>query len=255
MHASVVSDIHLEYYKNVTLNNTEGSDLLILAGDIGCGISSVLDLFIKDCCKKYNNVIYILGNHEFYGFDITDVVNHWNEMSRDIENLHFLNNSTCVIGGVKFIGSTLFSDTVNGLSITEELFINGLNRREISVFNDFNHIYLNGRKITLNDYNVEYTKSIDFITREINRPSDLKKVLITHYGTMMPSIEDRFMGNPSRPLFVTDLSSLICNSDLDLVIHGHLHTPSDYEYFGKRVICHPYGYDQDDSFLVKQVKI
>lgn len=255
MKVSIVSDIHLEFSKDVFLNNDENSDLLILAGDIGSGISPETDSFILNCCKMYKDVIFVLGNHEFYGFDINDVVAHWVDFSSRLTNLHFLNNSSCEVDGIKFIGSTLFSDTVNDLTIPESLYVNKIKHSFKKEINDFNSIYLNGSKITVDEYNDEYVKSINYITDEINKETDFKKVLITHYATMMPSIGDEFVGSPSRPFFTTDLSNLICNSDLDLVVHGHLHNKSDYEYFGKRVICHPYGYGQDYGFKIKQVVI
>lgn len=250
---SILSDTHLEFDKTVVLKNQERSDVLVLAGDIGSGLCSTTFEFIKDCCSKYDDVVYILGNHEFYEFDIIDVVDAWGDISRNIPNLHFLYNKTVDIKGVRFIGSTLYSDTVNNLTIPESIYISKMNSTGRKELNDFNYIYYNGEKLNLNIYNDQYLKCLKFITDEINKDFDGKKVLVTHYATMMKSISDEFLNSPIRPFFTTDLSNLIVYSDLDLVIHGHHHNKSDYDFFGKRVVCNPYGYGQKGENDILQV--
>ncbi len=63
----------MEYYPEnftefETIIKPEGnSELLILAGDAGIFNSETFKLFMQYCSDRWTCVIYVLGNHEFYG--------------------------------------------------------------------------------------------------------------------------------------------------------------------------------------------
>lgn len=82
--ALVMSDLHLEHGNKITVPVIDGVKFLILAGDIGSNQSHLE--FIKDCASKYT-VIYILGNHEFYGFTLKEVRDFWKSVK--IDNFYF----------------------------------------------------------------------------------------------------------------------------------------------------------------------
>jgi predicted phosphohydrolase len=100
-----MSDLHLEFYPNhrdlwkVISPFLPNADILILAGDIGIayGINgydeykSLLLLFKQ----KYENVILIPGNHEYYKtrkYDIVSVTDTLRNMCSEI-NVVFLSNN------------------------------------------------------------------------------------------------------------------------------------------------------------------
>lgn len=90
--------------KDIKLQND--IPIVICAGDIGEGIKGV------QWASQFNaEIIYICGNHEFWSQD-------YYEVGRDIEkyiqennktNIHFLNNSSIILHGIRFIGSTLWT--------------------------------------------------------------------------------------------------------------------------------------------------
>jgi predicted phosphohydrolase len=115
-----MSDLHLEFYPNhrdlwkVISPFLPNADILILAGDIGIsyGINgydeykSLLLLFKQ----KYENVILIPGNHEYYKtrkYDIVSVTDTLRNMCSEI-NVVFLSNNMVKIKDVYFIGTTLW---------------------------------------------------------------------------------------------------------------------------------------------------
>ena len=76
MVCSLLSDLHLEEHPDggeayLDSLDPEGVDLLVLAGDI-CShdmISNVLSWF----SKNYNQIVYVLGNHEYHESSFEDV--------------------------------------------------------------------------------------------------------------------------------------------------------------------------------------
>src|SRR5439155_7258727 len=75
-----VSDLHLEFYKKlkqllnyINFNDWPDADILILAGDImniksdDRSLKKRFTKLIKLFKEKYKNVIYVAGNHEYYG--------------------------------------------------------------------------------------------------------------------------------------------------------------------------------------------
>lgn len=106
--ALIISDLHLEHGEPFVVKKIDGVEYLILAGDIGSFKSHLP--FIKDACTKYK-VIYILGNHEFYGYSLKEVRDFWKSVQ--LENFYFLDNSSVVIDGIRFIGTTLWTDFDN----------------------------------------------------------------------------------------------------------------------------------------------
>ena len=102
MKLHVLSDLHTEF-ADFDLPET-GADVVILAGDVGVG-SGGLEWLQKQRLDK--PVIYVPGNHEFYGHDISLVERLRNNAP---SNVHVLDNQSIVIEDVRFLGSILWTD-------------------------------------------------------------------------------------------------------------------------------------------------
>ena len=121
MKIALLSDAHLEF-GSLVINNDEGADVLILAGDI-CVAKHFVDgkptylqhlakeyrEFFDHVCKEFPHVVYILGNHEFYNGDIKHTYNILKE-HLDYLNLHILEKETWTHQGHTFVGGTLWTD-------------------------------------------------------------------------------------------------------------------------------------------------
>ena len=78
------SDLHLEFGE-LPCASTD-ADVIIAAGDIGVGLDGINWLTQFD-----QPVIYVLGNHEYWGQDYTDFIDQvWQASSGT--NVHFLEN-------------------------------------------------------------------------------------------------------------------------------------------------------------------
>ena len=125
MKIAVCSDIHLEF-GTISLDNTEGADVLILGGDICVakdlnnrdeyaladrfGRSEEWHTFFQECSARFPHVIYIAGNHEHYHGDFRDTITRLRDKLGYLRNLHILDKQILTVDDVTFIGGTLWTD-------------------------------------------------------------------------------------------------------------------------------------------------
>lgn len=85
------------------------SDVLVLAGNIGHARTLEYNEFLKYCSETWKHVVMILGEYEFCA-DMT--AEHTWKLHRQVvskyDNVHLLENSSVVIDGVRFFGSTFW---------------------------------------------------------------------------------------------------------------------------------------------------
>lgn len=235
MYLRIISDLHLEF-GDLELPDTSREDILIIAGDLGLARKSYTYLpFLEWYAEEFKYIIYVLGNHEFYTDSILKSVTRIKESTQDIDNLFILDNESIEIDGVKFIGSTLwtnFSDE-SAKSFAKDM------------MNDF-RLIRNGP--SMNDayqykftpeYSVElFNKNIVFLSEELN--TSKRKVVITHHAPSFKSVHPFYENSVLNTAFYSNLEYLVEKSDL--WIHGHMHTSFDYKVGNSRVICNPRGY-------------
>lgn len=235
MKIQIFSDIHNEFG---TYGPKEtDSDIVILAGDIdtGCdGMNWALNTFPE---KK---VIYIAGNHEFYGESIHDNINKLKSLSKD-SNVHFLNNETITIGNVRFLGCTLWTD----LQLNNDLTSTKANvKREIT---DYLAIDLEGKKSLHPDDTITFhEESLAWLKSELNKEHNGKTVVVTHHAPCIESISMSRRELNTSPAYASNLETFVSDSGADIWVHGHTHNSSDYMLGSTRVICNPRGYTPYD---------
>ena len=72
--------------------------------------------------------------------------------------------------------------------------------------------------------------------------------LVHAYGLAVNLDTDLEMILKMDKLSEADKKIIIKNSEIDIWIHGHIHTSSDYQIGKTRIICNPKGYpDEPDS--------
>jgi predicted phosphodiesterase len=116
MRLHILSDLHLEF-EPFTPPVVE-AEVVILAGDVSTGRNG-----LKWALKTFPDrpVIYVLGNHEFYGQKLQKLIKELQELA-DGTNIHLLENGSCCIGDVVFLGATLWTDfALNGNPVVSEV--------------------------------------------------------------------------------------------------------------------------------------
>ena len=80
------------------------ADVVVLAGDIARPREAALWALGFD-----KPVLYVLGNHEFYGSSIDGAAAELKRLCAGT-HIHVLDNDEIVIDGVRFLGTTLWTD-------------------------------------------------------------------------------------------------------------------------------------------------
>lgn len=240
MRLQIASDMHWEFQWHKTRNTGDtglttvsGVDVLILAGDIGVGGEMAPHLF-KDWPTP---ILYVAGNHEYYGGDITKV----NVALRDHcvnANINLLECDSVVIDGVRFLGTTLWTDYL----------LYGSKKQATAMYeareslNDHRKIRVNGKRFEPVDAMHRFARSKAWLREQLAIPFDGKTVVITHHAPHWNSVHEKYRtdGSLLSAAFVSDLSELM--GPAALWIHGHGHDSFDYEVNGTRVISNPRGY-------------
>ena len=93
MKLHILSDLHTEF-ADFTPPHI-GADVIVLAGDIGVGRQG-LDWAVRNFADK--PVVYVPGNHEYYGHDLSLI----NELqSAAPRNIHVLNDDASILSGIR----------------------------------------------------------------------------------------------------------------------------------------------------------
>jgi predicted phosphodiesterase len=245
MKFQILSDIHLEHYDSTDFSKflTKGADTLIIAGDISRSYKlDKIRVFLEYVCSKFDTVIYVFGNHEYYireGTRVSDPKNHLRETKRLIEkevkhltNLHILSReSHHIIDNICIIGCTLWSDL--GDSVLPYW---------VSMVNPY---------FTTKTYTHEFREDLAYIKRMINyaKGNDLIPFVVTHY---VPSFFGSTSHDPKGCLYNSNLDYLLTDKNrVHTWVFGHSHR--NYDNYSEnmkttRVVSNQRGKDFHHSF-------
>ena len=231
----LLSDLHQEFkpYEVQSLAEDKQS-VLVLAGDIDVG-TNARDLIIEQS-SEFAHVIYILGNHEFYNNDIDEVANDVAHELRDIPNVSFLDNQSVVIGDVRFVCSTLWTDMDNENPVS-------MFKIEQSL-NDYHSIYSyrDGHMITATTTIDLFKKNMQYLEDELSRPHDGPTVVVTHHLPSFKSVHPIYRNSQINGAYASNCEKLMHDHDIVYWFHGHTHQTMAYEINGCKVRSNPFGY-------------
>jgi predicted phosphodiesterase len=231
---NILSDVHLSLAP-LEPPKTD-ADLVVLAGDIGRpkGAASWASNFETP-------VLYVPGNHEFYGSSIAGTAKQLKELCAGT-NIRVLDNDEVIVGGVRFLGTTLWTDFM--------LFGEGANRaaamgEAVRLMRDFSRISARETSealFTPADAAALFAIHATWLECKLAEPFAGPTVVITHHAPSRKSIHPRFAGSLLNACFVSDAEHLVDGRRTRLWIHGHTHDTFDYMLNGTRVVCNPRGY-------------
>ena len=236
----ILSDLHIEQSFWDLPSPPPNYDVLIVAGDIHSPLSEGVRWLSK--CSGGKPVIYVPGNHEWYTthrrrFTIEEEAAVAASLATDTD-VHLLIDRTVIIGGVRIIGATLWTDfKLNGDANASMAYAG-------DGMNDYHECYKGEMPNLLRPADTArwHAKSVAFIERELADSFDGPTVIVTHHAPHPLSIHPKYLGSAVNPAFSSDLSTLVERSGAALWIHGHMHDCFDYMAGDTRVVCNPKGY-------------
>lgn len=248
MKVQIASDLHLEFLQEYfpgyrLIAPAVDADLLVLAGDIANGTQAIA--LFKDWPVP---VLYVAGNHEFYGWDFRETRKKLKEAAAGT-HIMFLDNDAIDFGGVRFLGATLWTDYRLALNRTQRQLMETAELR----INDHYKIRAGEERFTARLALEEHEFSRAWLLQELKQPYDGKNVVISHHGPHPLSAHHRYAGEPLNAAFVSDLSDLLPKAHL--WIHGHVHDSFDYCVRGCRVVANPCGYVRNKHSVIDAKKL
>lgn len=236
MKLNILSDLHLGVAGMAQPRND--ADLVILAGDIARP-----DRAVEFALGFDKPVLYVPGNHEFYGSTLDATVAELKSRCAG-SHVHVLDDDEIVIDGVRFLGSTLWSDFMLFGEAGRAMAV----AAALQFMRDFSRIRVqeaSERAFHPDDCAARFARHSAWLASRLARPHEGPTVVITHHAPSPRSIHPRFAGSPINACFISDTGALLADGGAALWIHGHTHDGFDYVEGGTRVVCNPRGYVKD----------
>lgn len=249
MKIQIVSDLHLEF-SDFFIKNENNADVLILGGDIMLAEKVLLPEseygvrfrdFLKRCSFQFPHVIYIAGNHEFYG-------GYWSKSLEKLraacavhDNVYFLERDTKIIDDVVFVGGTLWTDMNKGDPLTLHAVRDMMNDYRAITNDDLGYTKL--KPATTAQRHRETRQYIELAVKE---HSDSKVVVVGHHTPSFQSCHESYKSDHiMNGAYHSDLTDIMLDHpQIKLWTHGHTHHTFDYMIGNCRVVCNPRGYEQ-----------
>ena len=255
----IVSDLHYDYnlhslgieFEYDFENKLNEVDLVLIAGDIS-GDFTRTSLFLDRLRKKITGntmIACVSGNHLGYnrikkGYENTkeNAIFTLRQVYNE-KPVYFLENDALELGEYIIIGCCLYTDfklynTQDFSKQIAEYYINDFNYVQTMDYDLGMIRYVNG-----DDYIKWHNRSIDFIEQACQKYKDKKIILLTHFLVTPKSISKKYVDNNLNPFYCTNLEWLFDKyENIELVVSGHSHEPSDIKIGNTRIVLEPYGY-------------
>lgn len=227
MKIQIYSDLHLEFAPFEPTPSE--ADVVILAGDIDIksrGVGWANDVF--QC-----PVIYVCGNHEYYGGHIDQTLRKMKEAA--MPHVHVLENEVLILDQTRFLVTTAWTD----YSSTGDVI--AAKRIAWEWMNDFSVIRTDAsfRRLRPDDLIAKSTAARAWLTQELEKPFDGNTVVVTHHAPALDHVGDE---HPEDLIaaYANDWPVLLGKADL--WVYGHTHVAANFTKCGCHVVSNPRGY-------------
>lgn len=221
---------------------------LVIAGDIWDDRKFLRRKFsngeswIQRIAKRFKYVVFVLGNHDYWG---TNISIEDEKIREDLKlvcpNVFLLERDSIVLDQVKFLGGVLWTDYDN-----EDA--HAMIVAPMVMANDHQKIRHGEHygKLRVEHLLGIHKKTKKFIFENAQKDSpDQRVVVVTHMAPSFQSIHPMWKGARTNCYYYSDMELELCyeKHDIELWFHGHTHMPMDYVLHDRtRVVCNPRGY-------------
>jgi hypothetical protein len=248
----IASDLHLECAAFEPPRDVE-FDVAVLAGDI----HSPARRAVEWAGARFGDkpVVYVPGNHEFYRGRMDTVLDDARTATSD-GRVHLLDAGEALIGGVRFLGATLWTDFALALDTPQGRRSDPAAHKKTAtrLFIDYAMIRITDLKVagkarrnppvrvlTAEDTCAIHRLQCAWLLDRLRQPFSGPTVVVTHHAPHRRSLAARFAEDWTSCAFVNELPDAFFEVPV-LWIHGHTHESFDYNVRHCRVVCNPRGY-------------
>lgn len=256
MKIDFISDLHFEIntqYPPKLEWVDKDADTLILLGDI-CNFKDLdpsatdagargnrkrIERFLKEFCSHYKTILYIPGNHEYYGFYFQDSQDEVEKLLRAVDNrIIYFNDRHYTEGDVSIIGSTFWTNFNNNDHMAKVIVSNMLNDY-IMIRNEKGGFKLKPDTI----YDAHHASYLYLYTMTQFCKAENRKIIVaTHHAPSFKSHDPNRVYHDSDFGFYSALDDFILDCEFDYWLHGHTHYNVSYEIGKTKIRSSMYGY-------------
>ena len=244
MRLLVLSDLHVEH---APFEAPSGHyDAVILAGDIHNGVRALQ--WARQTFERHP-IIQIAGNHEYYD-EILQPCREALHVAAKSLGIHLLDDSSLLLGGVEFLGTTLWTDfrifdrpgralrldAAQAMRASKGLLADYFAIR----FQTLESGSPTPRSFEPEDSLALHQQARGWLDRALAGSAAIPRVVISHHLPSWNSVSQRFAGSVTNAAFVSDLDDLVERSNW--WIHGHTHSSHRYRVGRATVLSNPRGY-------------
>jgi predicted phosphodiesterase len=239
MKIRLLSDLHLEGYPYYY--EYAGEDVVVLAGDIH---TQGRHKFILDQIPTAVQILFVPGNHEYYGAVFETANEYFKELENKYSNFKFLNNESITIRDVDFFGGTMFTDWEldNDTWTAKQRAKNG-----VADFNWISKIGRDGIERMWNpeDHLQQHLVFRDNLVQWLVPGAAFKRVVISHFVPHPNGSDPKYAGSALNPYFLCDMREHM--KDVNIWLYGHTHCSRDFMEGDTRLVCNPRGYGDENK--------
>jgi Icc-related predicted phosphoesterase len=245
----ILSDLHHEVQPKINLSIPE-ADVCVLAGDIDRPLAASVHWAAR-VIAPHMPVILVPGNHEYNGDSLIAGGRKGAEAANQHPNVQLLILGDFVIGSVRFVGGTLWTDyELDAREIDQrerDLSIAYTMENAAGLLRDHTAIALSDANGLIDRFQPSHARQLHQTTRRyiegaLMVPFEGQTIVVTHHAPHRGSISRQFFGSPLNPAFASDLSEMIWKYQPRLWIHGHMHNSARYSVGETEIVCNPRGY-------------
>jgi hypothetical protein len=236
----VASDLHLEFFKGavaeladhfLSADGRDSESVLVLAGDISSNVPQLAG-FLAHVEARFRHVVFVPGNHEYFGHDMDDCNRMLQEGKFQRTTVAAGYVATVQVLGVTFVACTLWAS--GGASASQR-------SRVLEVMRDFRHIQRLGEPFTV-AYMQALNRSQRYALACALRCTEGPTVVVSHHLPSFKLCHPRF-DIACNGGFASNCDDLMHGERAPaLWIHGHTHDTIDTAIGRTRVVCNPAGY-------------
>lgn len=242
----VISDLHFNNFSTHLYPNIKpNSEILVMLGDV-CEVDQVRQMmpFFRYVSSNWKLILFIPGNHEFYGYFLDDTVSVLKCELQSLTNIKILDNECYRVNNTLFVGSTLWSNMDNDNPVTKVVC-----KGAISDYKYIKKSYYENNKhpITPNDTVALFDRNIEFIEDSVFNKGNDEIVILTHHAPSYSCVDAKYKGERTNGAFVSDLNEFILdNPQIKVWAYGHTHNAKDFYIDTCRVVSNPKGYSGEN---------
>jgi Icc-related predicted phosphoesterase len=242
MKIQIFSDLHVGVRPIKKITIVDGVDLVIVAGDTCEGALRAFE-YLRRIVPMHIPIVMVMGNHEYYRRFVPIEL----ELARSHSatfNIRLLEDDTVVLGGIRLVGATLWTDYAIFGEANQAAVMNacasGMNDHRLIGWQKQPWLRFRPQEAAL-----LHDRSKAYLTETLAVPFAGPTVVVSHVH--WDSVHPRFRTDPVTGAFVSDLSALIEAHRPALWVHGHVHNSSDYRIGDTRIVCNPHGYGNENA--------